>query len=228
MTYYAIQDEATGLFYRGSNFKVAQKPDAIITCASGHRMAMATRAAKRFEDLHWFEQHFRLITGYYQPDEEKVPRVIRYRFGVVADYLPFTDELPPTFIPVQVNPKARTITKIDFPLHEIFDRTVRRRELNINFGPSLISLMEKIDESSKRDLFTHALVFAPPVGHVGGSDHQELEAAIKIFGGRKTLIRCSELFSTAIGFHSDAEAVKFRLGYAGKFSVKIAELNSFK
>lgn len=228
MTYYAIRDEATGLFYRGSNFKTKQQPDAIITLPSGHRMAMHTRNAKRFEDLKWFEQHFRLITGYYPPEGPKVPKVIAYRFGSVKDYMPFTNELPETFVPVMVNPKAKTVTKIDFPLHEVFSKTVRRREMNIKFGPSLISLMEKIDGSSKRDLFTHALVFTPPDWHLGGSDHNELEAAIKIFGGRKNIIRCSELYSTAIGFRSEKDAVRFRLGYCGKFGVRMAELFPFK
>ena len=229
MSYFAIQDKATGLFYRGSNFKVKQQPDAILTLSSGHRMAMSATCAKRFEDLKWFEQHFRLITGYYDPDEpKKVPGILSYRFGTIADYLPFTDEIPSTFVVVRICPRDRTVIEWDFPLQALFARTLRRRELNVKFGPCLITLMDKIDQNSKRDLFTHALVLTPPAWHEGRSDHQEIEAAIKLFGGRKTIIRASELYATAIGFHSDTEAVRFRLCYNGKFDVKLADLNGFK
>ncbi len=88
----------------------------------------------------------------------------------------------------------------------------------------LTSLTMKLGLRQETKKFSHALVFFPKRLMEREPDKEKINEAMRLFGRPKATRRVSVGNQTAIAFQSERDAVAFRLGYSGTFTVKSISL----
>jgi len=218
------QDEATGLFYKGTEIvgKAWQDRRAVLQYAARGR-------GKRFSDVGKAKLHVLWLIGHFEPPEgyqklrracldaelgsqernilqDKVARweLMHPGYFTIPDWLHNSfpiEDIPSTWKLVEYDSEEKIYTTHDFNVTEYLTRERQLRHLVDRFGVSVKEVFKKIEKKNALSGFTHMVVIGPDFDNdellellAPENDKKKIDEGLKNLGIKRT-----DIVKTTVG-----------------------------